>query len=501
MATTKPKSTKITEAEVRMYRMGTGDCFVIKFFAGKTERFKMMIDCGTWSGKKEDLAVYIKDLKAYVNNSIDLLVVTHEHKDHVYGFDACEELFTNNFDIKKIWLAWTERDGGDKVEQWKKDYGDKKAAVALAAANLQKALASPAYARQFAGNREGDKMLGARKNFADALQGFADLHLSAKAGVYVNGLEGMEVVKKKLVKNNKHVKYLNQGDIEADILGDAGVKFYVLGPPNDWEDIRRESGKDEHDTYGHNNDLSESDAFALAMSNYSSAMPDSALPFDPRSIDESKDTETTKRYNAQDWRKIDYDWMYGAGSLALRINSITNNLSLALAIEFEGTEKKPGRVMLFPGDAEFGSWASWHKIKWAQKGKDGKHFTEDLLNRTVLYKVAHHLSHNGTAKRQGLEMMIDKDLAAMATLDYSAISGNWKTTMPNRAIISELLTKTKGRLMIMNENDLFSDLDNKVPLGDSIIKARTKMSAKERTAFINQCDVTNDLYIQYRVKA
>ena len=85
-------------------------------------------------------------------------------------------------------------------------------------------------------------------------------------------------------------------------------------------------------------------------------------------------------------------------AFALRMNGLTNNLSLALAFEFMDSKK----VMLFPGDAEFGSWASWHRIKWDEKGADGKHYTEDLLNRTVFYKVAHHLSHNGQPKDLGL---------------------------------------------------------------------------------------------------
>ena len=46
---------KITNVEIRMYRMGTGDCFALKFFAGKREKFKMLIDAGTWEGSKDHL--------------------------------------------------------------------------------------------------------------------------------------------------------------------------------------------------------------------------------------------------------------------------------------------------------------------------------------------------------------------------------------------------------------------------------------------------------------
>ena len=175
---------------------------------------------------------------------------------------------------------------------------------------------------------------------------------------------------------------------------------------------------------------------------------------------------------------------------------MTNNLSLALAIEFEDS----GRVMLFPGDAEYGSWASWHKINWTEPSRTpGKHLTEDLLNRTVFYKVAHHLSHNGTAQRLGLEMMKDPDLAAMATLDYSVISSGWTTTMPNRAILAELLTRTKGRLMVMNEKDLFFDRENQIPLAGRIKSARSQMSTKIKTDFARDY-VEDPLYLQYTVR-
>jgi hypothetical protein len=199
------------------------------------------------------------------------------------------------------------------------------------------------------------------------------------------------------------------------------------------------------------------------------------------------------------WRNIDNDWLFSAGSLALRINSLTNNLSLALAIEFEDSK----RVMLFPGDAEYGSWSSWHKINW--KGvtvADGKHFTQDLLRRTVFYKIAHHMSHNGTAQRLGLEMMDDKDLAAMGTLDYNVISKNWKNTMPNREMLQELLKRTKGRLMIMNDSNLFYDFNGQEPLPGKIKEAQKKLTSKEKTEFETACKRDpGNLFVEYTVKA
>ncbi|WP_158552694.1 MBL fold metallo-hydrolase [Spirosoma telluris] len=143
MATTKKKGIDmISHVNVRMYRMGTGDCFILKFFTGETNNtFTMMIDCGTWRQTDDHkLATYITDLKAFVGKTpIDVLVITHEHKDHVYGFEVCEDLFLNDpdFTFKEIWMGWPENDNADdKVKEWKRDYGQRKKALKLAAQRL-----------------------------------------------------------------------------------------------------------------------------------------------------------------------------------------------------------------------------------------------------------------------------------------------------------------------------------------------------------------------------
>jgi hypothetical protein len=55
---------------------------------------------------------------------------------------------------------------------------------------------------------------------------------------------------------------------------------------------------------------------------------------------------------------------------------------------------KGGKALLFAADTQRGNWASWSKKSW----KDGDQTVEveDLLARTVVYKVGHHGSHNAT---------------------------------------------------------------------------------------------------------
>ncbi len=91
-----------------MYCIGTGDCFLVKFRSGKKDAFTMLIDCGSCQGTREDFMPYVKDLAgALTNKTIHLLIVTHEHNDHVNGFDKCYDIF-KGLTIKEAWFAWTE---------------------------------------------------------------------------------------------------------------------------------------------------------------------------------------------------------------------------------------------------------------------------------------------------------------------------------------------------------------------------------------------------------
>src|SRR5687767_3116925 len=109
---------QIDNVKVRMYRHGFGDCFLLQFFDGKTRMQTMLIDCGlklndsvngiTMTDVRDDIE---KELKAgdtsKAKPKLDILVITHEHWDHVSAFHPDDKLY-DNFFIAKIWMAWTE---------------------------------------------------------------------------------------------------------------------------------------------------------------------------------------------------------------------------------------------------------------------------------------------------------------------------------------------------------------------------------------------------------
>jgi hypothetical protein len=463
---------------IRMYCIGTGDCFVLKFYRQDRSAFTMMIDCGSCIGDKKWFTPYITDLAAYVKNKIDLLVVTHEHQDHVNGFQKCAEIFSTII-VKQAWFAWTEHPedpDGEAAELQKKRktiksaLGSAVSEIGRQERNVQQLISDSPFSFE---------LRAARESFVQGLNSLASINLNEGMAITGEPLAGMKKIKEILEKQKTKIRYLNPGStVRLDDL--PGINFHILGPPKNREFIFKE-GKQGSDVYHKSMSLDESTLAARAFQRFTDQSVKPDLPFRDEFTEGVVTSVQKGLYNDPDnvWRKIDNEWLMSAGTLALRLTSHINNTSLALAIESENSKK----VILMPGDAEYGSWESWHMISfWNKKGKDGKiHFVEDLLSRTSFYKVAHHLSFNGTALEKGIAMMPESNLVAMATLDRDRISNRWKSTMPNKHLLSELIRRTGGRFFIMNESEidgapsLTLDPDT---LGEAVYKSKQQTDHK-----------------------
>ena len=448
--------------QIRMYCIGTGDCFVIKFFKEDGTPFTMMIDCGSCMGTPEWFLPYIKDLATHVDNKIDLLVVTHEHQDHVNGFHKCKNIF-EGIAIKNAWFAWTERpdDPGGAAAELKKKRKDMKAALGNAVVRIKEQ--EEAFQAAVAASPFAAELKAARNSLLDGLDSLVQINLDGesktKETIETTGKElaGMRAIKDILKKQNTNISYLSPGTT-VQLADLAGINFHVLGPPTDRSYIYKD-GKEGKDVYRKNLDLNSSSMLVKAFSRMGQADETQDIPFGHEFVVKQSslyDGPLRQLYHSEGnaWRNIDQEWLLSAGMLAIRLTSHINNTSLALAIESEKSKK----VLMMPGDAEYGSWESWHLIKgWDNKGKNGeKHLVEDLLNRTAFYKVGHHLSYNGTALEKGIRMMPESNLVSMATLDLERISKGWKSTMPNKHLLDDLIRRTGGRFFIMNETDVNS---------------------------------------------
>ena len=183
--------------------------------------------------------------------------------------------------------------------------------------------------------------------------------------------------------------------------------------------------------------------------------------------------------------------------LALQLDNATNNTSLVLAFEFDGPNND---VLLFVGDAQAGNWRSWDDCKWTVKEKDGEKRevnAEDLLKRTIFYKVGHHGSHNATMREKGLERMTSNRLAAVIPVDTRVaheVKG-WEE-MPLPAIRSRL----EEKCAVVFQSDLPPLKKRDVPntrWEDSDEKFDVRM--KKKGTKVSETVRTQSLYTDYFV--
>ena len=416
--TTKPAAS--FRVRIRMYQHGLGDCFLLSFPTGKARDVHVLIDCGIVLGTSEPGTVMTKvaqDIKKVTKGHVDLLVITHEHWDHLSGFDPAQaQAVFDDIQIGTFWLAWTEDEKNPlanhlRTEREKK----KKAAQAAKEASEKRGL-----------DKQAARMAGVLGFFGAAAAGAGDEEADGGGGTK----GALDYLKEKCPPT-----ILETGGKPVSIPGVNGVRAYVLGPPMDGDAMKKTNpSKGEGYALG-GEAIGLTDAFLAAfdptdefaqpfaksfrtpLSELRSRPPAMQPPLQPAGVNETNPSGIDGYFLKENqWRNIDDEWLGLGERLALQLDNATNNTSLVLAFEFEDSKD----VLLFVGDAQAGNWRSWDTCEWTVKDQDGdnrKVTAADLLQRTVFYKVGHHGSHNATLREKGLERMNSSQLAAVIPVD------------------------------------------------------------------------------------
>ena len=515
--------------KVRMYRTGLGDCFLLAFprqtqsAVPRDGVFFVLIDCGVYfgtAGGADRIRTIARDIQQATDNRLDLLVITHEHWDHVSGFhpNQAQSIFAN-ITLDKLWMAWTENLKLPLARDLHE--GRKTARLAL----LQSLTRMRALRVDAQGNlTEGAKMVEQLLGFfgapvvapAAGAQGLGAAAFGAKKSVQTE--EAMEWLRD-VYGGEKKTAFLHPCDGPLTFDGVPDARVYVLGPPEDPDLIRRADPLGD-EVYHKGLAAAMQAAFfaafgvvpdrlgAVADSDAIEEAREMSLPFDEFLQVGRKEARRLRffrdhYFNAGAWRQIDGDWLEAAGEFALQLDNATNNTSLAFAVEIGPPGQ--GKVLLFPGDAQVGNWLSWFgKVKlgeveagreMAWKVGDRKVTAEDLLRRTVLYKVGHHGSHNATLREKGLELMGQPDgsgefLALLPVDEHVAREKAGYGEMPLRSLMKELAIRTRGRVARCDDGaqpkDSLSTLAP-IPGAPALLRARDFM------------DVSNDLYFEHTV--
>jgi hypothetical protein len=459
------------KVSVRMYRGLLGDFFLVRHTSGNNQ-FKMLIDCGvlqcigtaqakpSTSRGKQRIVAGVADFMRETGGQLDLVVATHEHYDHLSGFMLANDAF-KDLKIGKVWMAWTE----DRTDKLANSYRskNKKALTALAALTQNPALAA---SDEMETVRNLLQFYGDIESMRSSALGMAKPTNGSKLSGNASCEAVLEWLRQKAGASN--VSFLKPGEVVRWGVNDA-FRAYVLGPPREDEFLRKldPSPGAQREVYLARPEDVETVWGLAAIHGYLNGSADEAeQPFTPpyrRPYHDGDKRHAKKRVKSpddlivrlyrskQDFdRSIDQEWLGSAENLALKIDGDVNNTSLALALELADR-----RVLLFPGDAQVGNWLSWGHQTYATDGADrnAKLKIEELLARTVLYKVGHHASHNATLRERGLELMSNRDLCAMIpVVEQTAREQKTKNSpkgwaMPYGGLYKRLEERTEGRVV------------------------------------------------------
>jgi hypothetical protein len=267
----------------------------------------------------------------------------------------------------------------------------------------------------------------------------------------------MRKLKEKVRAAGVEPRFLEPGAV-LQTPGAVSLRAHALGPPRNpkrlFQDLPTRKDGEGHETYLDaevSTYLDRRFAAADDLLNLANEVGRSggAGPFPPRYALTEAEVQTggdpardwiKERYYGGSTAKIDSEWLGSAGALALKLDSDTNNTSLALAFEMIG-----GKVLLFAADAQVGNWLSWHDQDYGEPPVT----VASLLGRTVFYKVGHHASHNATLRDQGLELMRSGDLVAMIPVveTVAKAQGSKGWNMPYPPLLERLNALTRNRVI------------------------------------------------------
>lgn len=356
---------------VRMYNVGFGDCFLLTFHSTDKDR-NVLIDYGSTaaprsSGQADYMSAIAKDIAKVCEGSLDVLVATHRHRDHISGFSTATPKTGNviaKLNPAHVIQPWTE-DPNTAIDARTASMPPANVSKANKVAHFVASLSDMHNVASTVLDRIADRSLVAGSETARRLSFIGE-----------NNLPNLSAVTN-LISMGKKTKahFVNAGMTFNDLI--PGVKITVLGPPtlDQSEAIRKERSHDPTEFWQFRSFWASQRMASGSMANVKRGskwfIQHKTLPKKSRSPNMRWFIARSQRIQAGQMLEIVRD-----------LDGVMNNTSVILLFE-TGNQK-----LLFPGDAQIENWSfALQNKKW-----------RDLLKDVSLYKVGHHGSLNATPK-------------------------------------------------------------------------------------------------------
>ncbi len=355
--------------EVRRFRQGAGDCFLLVFPTHGPRPCHVLVDCGVLlsaANAGEALKQGAASLLAATGGTIDVLVATLGAWDHVASVQQAKEML-EPIEIGHVWAAWT-ADPKDPAAQ----------RLRVRRETAVRALQEAAQELRQCGEEDGAKSL------ESVLGSFGDLGKDGRPSATQQTMAY-------ILGRGNPPRYLRPGD-QPELPGLDGVRVHVLGPPGG-ETPRRPLARAGPEEDGEPPGLDpEASLEAAVLAATQEELETLSLPFDPYfrvAVEAARQDpffqgsyfgvpgQPSEREMA--WRQIETEWLTSASQLTSDLDSHANNASLALAFELV----PGGKVLLFAAGVEKDDWLAVPALPVP---------AADLLHRAVLFKVGSHAS-------------------------------------------------------------------------------------------------------------
>jgi beta-lactamase superfamily II metal-dependent hydrolase len=379
---------------IRSYNVGFGDCFLLTFPDGDVTR-NMLIDFGNAPGQKNTAyPSIVRNIHEETDGHLDLVVMTHEHLDHMEGLYSQKKTF-NKFDVDYVWMSLPSH------PDYYDDYPDAQPLRRI------RQLAAAFYERAIR-----DK-LSLAPSFSTLLRN----NLSNVDRVnYVRGLP---------TRANR-VRYLRRGNSVRRKPFSTGVKVKILAPERDVSVY--------YGSRGHH---------LSAMSRRLAAAHGDAVvdPKDPwQFVKVPREESDPANLSDRDWRLLRSSIQNGLVESIRAIDRAANNTSLVFLMEVNG------KRLLFTADAELESWDVIAKK------------CPDDMKPVDFLKVSHHGSHNGTPTSLLNKLLPKrrKNRATIMVSTQSKVYGT-QTPVPDKDLMKSLKQRCRKLITTDGKSDLWFD--------------------------------------------
>lgn len=355
---------KVARVRIRMYQVGFGDCFLLSLEYdkplpdGRAERH-VLVDYGsTRSAREQRARGRMREVAALIaehtHGELDALVLTHRHKDHLFGFsDDTGAKTIRDLKPKLVLRPWTEDPDLPAT-------ADRPAVAGEPAATLGPA--SARFARSLAEAQDAVVLLASRPG----------LHAGLKAAAAEQLKNADAVALLDELSANDRGRYLYAGADAKTTKVLPGLKITVLGPPTIEQDPRVGKQREEDPQYW---------MLALRASLHEAAAEATSGGSSPEPSVHVGPGPVRWLINHLDQQKV-----RSVTRLVRKLDDALNNTSLILLLEVGGLS------MLFPGDAQIENW----QFTLDRLGDDPE--VKQKLASIDLYKVGHHGSRNATPR-------------------------------------------------------------------------------------------------------